>query len=111
MSTKLHSQPVTIAISGVQITDFMPTSTATPSQSSFLDRLTAYRSTLFLRRIRFLAEENGDCPIRFQPSTKETVDRIIWAELQVLREYFASFEDVWEYLRNDVSMVRWIQES
>ncbi|KAH7705754.1 zinc finger protein [Aphelenchoides avenae] len=92
---------VGMQITGVQIPEFAPV-TATKSHSmSYLDRVTAYRSTLFLRRLKFLSER-GELPTRFQHTTKELADTSMWAEFMVLQDYFHSFEDVWQYLRKDV---------
>ncbi|KAH7694622.1 Protein NHR-16 [Aphelenchoides avenae] len=92
---------VGMQITGVAFSVPTPVS-ATSSESTFLERHAAYRNTLFLRRIRFLTDD-GDCPLRFQTTTKTLGDRITRAELEVLKEFFSSFDDVWRFLRRDAT--------
>lgn len=89
---------------GVLVPEFAPVAATKCQSMSYLDRVTAYRSTLFLRRLKFLSER-GELPPRFQHTTRELADATMWAEFLVLQDYFHSFEDVWEYLRKDVKPV------
>lgn len=57
-------------------------------------------------RSRHLLAGGGDMrPMRFQMATAESGERLGWAEMSVLRDFFSASSELWPYLRSDVSVV------
>ncbi|KAH7701935.1 hypothetical protein AAVH_30927 [Aphelenchoides avenae] len=73
----IHSTPLFLHL-GVQIPEFAPVTATKSHGMSYFDRATADRSTLFLRRLKFLSER-GELPPRFQHTTKDLADTTMGA--------------------------------
>ncbi|KAH7706454.1 hypothetical protein AAVH_26330 [Aphelenchoides avenae] len=59
---------------------------------------------MFLRRIKLLSENASYAQIRFKQATAQSIDRAHQVELRVLKDYLTSADDVWNYLRDDVTL-------